>query len=231
MKERLEEIYHLLANHYGPTHWWPGDSPFEVAVGAILTQNTAWANVVRAIENLKKMHLLTPSRMHAVPVTELEAAIRSSGYYHQKAERLRLFCGFLLKRYNGRMSRMAARPLTALRAELLELKGIGQETADDILLYACDKPIFVVDAYTVRIFHRCGLTPEHMGYDALQQLVHTHFAPDVHHYKELHGLIVWTGKDFCRKQPRCLGCPLALSQAQASCFPCCKPVKTAPIVR
>jgi len=87
------------------------------------------------------------------------------------------------------------------------------------------------DAYTVRIFHRCGLTPEHMGYDALQQLVHTHFAPDVHHYKELHGLIVWTGKDFCRKQPRCLGCPLALSQAQASCFPCCKPVKTAPIVR
>ena len=231
MKKCLEEIYHLLANHYGPTHWWPGDSPFEVAIGAILTQNTAWTNVVKAIDNLKKMRLLSPSRMHAVPVAELEAAIRSSGYYRQKTERLRLFCDFLLKRYDGRMSRMAARPLAALRDELLALKGIGPETADDILLYACDKPIFVVDAYTARIFHRCGLTPERIGYAPLQQLVHEHVVPDVHRYKEFHGLIVWTGKDFCRKEPRCHECPLAQPHAPASCFPCRKGTETGSIVR
>ncbi len=220
MKKRLEEIYQLLKGHYGPTHWWPGDSPFEVAVGAILTQNTAWTNVTKAIEALKARRLMTPGRMMAASNTELEAAVRSSGYYRQKAERLRIFCAFLLEKYQGRMSHMAARPLTALREELLQLKGIGPETADDILLYACDKPIFVVDAYTSRIFYRCGLVPERIGYEDLQRVVQVHFEPEVHRYKEFHGLIVWTGKDYCRKIPRCKGCPLAISREQQPCFPC-----------
>ncbi len=220
MKKALEELYFLLSRHYGPTHWWPGDSPFEVAIGAILTQNTAWTNVTRAIVNLKKKRLLSPRRMLDTPRETLEEAIRSSGYYRQKAERLRIFCAFLLDQYGGRMSRMAARPLENLREALLNLKGIGPETADDILLYACNKPIFVVDAYTIRIFSRCGLVEESIGYKALQQWVHGHIAPEVQCYKEFHGLLVWTGKDFCRKTPQCPGCPLALSRNRNAGFPC-----------
>lgn len=209
-----------MSAHYGPTHWWPGDSPFEVAIGAILTQNTAWSNVEKAIQQLKRARLLTPRRMLEAPMETLEAAIRSSGYYRQKAERLRIFCDYLRECYGNSMARMAARPLAALREELLDMKGIGPETADDILLYACDKPIFVVDAYTKRIFHRCGLTPETIPYDALQQLVHASVTPEVPVYKEFHGLIVWTGKDFCRKAPRCSGCPLARRGNSAKPFPC-----------
>lgn len=220
MKAVLHELVSLLAAHYGPTHWWPGDSPFEIAIGAILTQNTAWTNVEKAILRLKQERLLHPARMCAAEEGRLEDAIRSSGYYRQKAERLRIFCRHLLDRYGGRMARMAARPVAALREELLALKGIGPETADDILLYACEKPIFVVDAYTRRIFHRCGLVREDIAYGPLQQLVHNHLGPDVHLYKEFHGLIVWTGKDFCRKTPRCTGCPLAQSHVNAPCFPC-----------
>lgn len=220
-----------MSAHYGPTHWWPGDSPFEVAIGAILTQNTAWSNVEKAIWQLKQAHLLMPRRMLDAPTESLEAAIRSSGYYRQKAERLRIFCEYLREQYRGSMARMAARPLAALREELLELKGIGLETADDILLYACDKPVFVVDAYTKRIFHRCGLTPETIHYDTLQQLVHVAMPPDVPVYKEFHGLIVWTGKDFCRKTPRCSGCPLARRGNSGKPFPCSMDKKTHPVVR
>lgn len=220
-----------LSEHYGPTHWWPGDSPFEVAIGAILTQNTAWSNVEKAIDQLKRAHLLTPRRMLEAPVEMLEMAIRSSGYYRQKAERLRIFCRFLQDQYQGRMSHMATRPLAELRAALLELKGIGPETADDILLYACEKPIFVVDAYTRRIFHRCGLTPEIISYDALQQLVHASVPSEVRVYKEFHGLIVWTGKDFCRKTPHCSGCPLALRENSGRFFPCYRGGETHSVVR
>lgn len=220
MEHVLKDIYTRLSNHYGPTHWWPGDSAFEVAVGAILTQNTAWANVEKAIANLKRKRMLTPRSVLSAPEEVLEAALRPSGYYRQKAERLRLFSGFLLDRYRGRMSRLAVRPLGALREELLSLKGIGPETADDILLYACGKPVFVVDAYTIRILHRGGLVEETIGYAALQGLVHDHLPPDVQVFKEFHGLLVWTGKDHCRKTPVCSGCPLVLHVRTATGFPC-----------
>ncbi len=202
-------MFASMAAHYGPTHWWPGDSPFEIAVGAILTQNTAWTNVEKAIANLKREKLLHPRRLWEAPDILLDSALRPSGYYRQKGVRLRVFCDYLLSRYGGSMKRMALQPLDALRMELLDLKGIGPETADDILLYACDKPIFVVDAYTRRILHRHGHVAETVSYEALQGLFHEHLPRDVGLYKEFHGLIVWTGKDFCRGQPRCSGCPLA----------------------
>ena len=222
MKKALKDIYTRLADHYGPTRWWPGDSPFEVAVGAILTQNTAWSNVEKAIVNLKRERLLTPRRMMDAPLADLEEAIRPSGYYRQKAERLRIFCAFLLRGYRGRMSLLMTRPLAELREALLALKGIGPETADAMLLYACEKPVFVVDAYTIRIFHRAGLVAEDIRYEALQRLVHEHLTPALHLYKEFHGLLVWTGKDYCRKTPRCEGCPLAVPGVPGRPFPCHK---------
>lgn len=213
----LLAYYEALAAHYGPTHWWPGDTPFEIAVGAILTQNTAWANVERALDNLKREKRLTPRRILDWPPAKLEQALRPSGYFRQKADRVRRFCAHLMDHYGGSMARMAKRPLDALRPELLALHGIGPETADDILLYACEKPVFVVDAYTRRILSRHGLVEPEIGYEALRAFFETHFAPDLHRYKEFHGLIVWTGRDYCRTQPRCEGCPLAPFLKSRSC--------------
>ena len=208
VRRTLEAFYRRMAAHYGPTHWWPGDSAFEIAIGAILTQNTAWTNVEKAIANLKRARLLSPRKMVACPVDELEAALRPSGYFRQKAKRVRLFCQHLIGHYRGSVVRMARRPLPELREELLALNGIGPETADDILLYACEKPVFVVDAYTRRILSRHGLVPPDIGYEPLRALFERHLDEDIHTFKEYHGLIVWTGKDFCRKQPDCGACPL-----------------------
>ena len=208
MKRTLQGAYDLMAAHYGPTHWWPGDSPFEISVGAILTQNTAWINVEKAIVNLKRERLLSPRRILECPTSELEEALRPSGYFRLKTKRLRAFCEHLQSRYGGSVKRMARRPLAELRAELLEVHGIGPETADDILLYACDKPVFVVDAYTRRILSRHGWVSPTIGYEDLRAVFERHLDADVHAFKEYHGLIVWTGKDFCRKNPRCDTCPL-----------------------
>jgi len=205
----LLRLYDLMAAHYGPTGWWPGDTPFEISVGAILTQNTAWTSVEKAIANLKAAQLMAPAALLAANRDAVEAALRPSGYFRQKTERVLLFCRWLGERFGGRMDRMAAEPLEALRAELLALKGIGPETADDILLYACGKPVFVVDAYTRRILGRHGIAPQEIPYEALRALFETSLAPEVALFKEFHGLIVWTGKDFCRARPQCDGCPLA----------------------
>ena len=208
IKRDLQEFYHHMAKHYGPTHWWPGDTPFEIAIGAILTQNTAWTNVERAIKNLKKAKLLSPKKILDAPTDLLHTAIRPSGYFRQKTIRIQRFAKHLLDHYQGSVKRMARRPLGELRDELLELHGIGPETADDILLYACDKPIFVVDEYTRRILARHGRVHHDIKYHPLQQFVEKNLEPDVKLFKELHGLIVWTGKDFCRKTPNCDNCPL-----------------------
>lgn len=208
MRAALEDVYARLLRHFGPTHWWPGDTPFEIAIGAILTQNTAWSNVERAIENLKRMRLLEPRRMLACDIATLEQAIRPSGYFRQKAERLRIFCTYLIDRYGGSMKRMARQPLEKLREELLALKGIGPETADDILLYACEKHVFVIDAYTRRILGRHEIANGKLPYEALRALLERHLPADIELFKEYHGLIVYTGKDFCRKTPKCDGCPL-----------------------
>jgi endonuclease-3 related protein len=194
--------------HYGPTHWWPGDTPFEVAVGAVLTQNTAWTNVEKAIANLKREELLTPQAFLACPNGRCEEALRPSGYFRVKAQRLRNFCAYLVERYDGYMAAMARQPLETLRPELLAVNGIGPETADDILLYACDKPVFVIDAYTRRILHRHGLLPEPLPYEDLRTLFERHLPRDLALFQEYHGLIVFTGKDFCRRRPQCAGCPL-----------------------
>lgn len=208
LQASLKEYYDLMSAHHGKTHWWPGDTAFEVCVGAILTQNTAWTSVEKAIANLKREKLLTPKAILAADLDVLEAALRPSGYFRQKAARLRLFCAWLTEHYGGSVARMAKRPLAELRQELLALKGIGPETADDILLYACDKPVFVVDAYTRRIFSRHGLVPEDIKYEPLRRFFEENLAPDVAYFQEYHGLIVWTGKDFCKTRPNCEGCPL-----------------------
>lgn len=205
----LQQLFEHMAGHYGHTGWWPGDTPFEIAIGAILTQNTAWTNVEKAIANLKAEGLLAPRALWEAPSKSVEIALRPSGYFRQKTKRVKGFCAHLLEHYGGSMKAMARRPLAALREELLALHGIGPETADDILLYACGKPIFVVDAYTRRILSRHGLTPASIGYDALQAIFHQALKHEVEYFKEFHGLIVWTGKDFCRTNPKCTGCPLA----------------------
>lgn len=209
---RLTEIFSHLSKHYGPTHWWPGDSPFEIAVGAVLTQNTAWTNVEKAITNLKHEKLLSPHAILECPNGRLESALKPSGYFRIKASRLRSFCVYLMERYKGSMKRMAEQPLELLRPELLDVHGIGPETADDILLYACEKPVFVVDAYTRRIFSRHGLIPENIPYEPLRAFFENHLKPDIHMFKEYHGLIVWTGKDFCRRNPKCETCPMGAIQ-------------------
>ncbi len=205
----LRTYYDHMARFHGTTHWWPGDSPFEICVGAILVQNTAWTNVEKAIANLKQAKLLAPKPLLAADQATLETAIRPAGYFRQKAVRLRLFCQHLLDHYGGSVARMAKQPLAELRPELLALHGIGPETADDILLYACEKPVFVVDAYTRRIFSRHGLVPGDIKYEALRGFFEDNLEGDVPYFKEFHGLIVYTGKDFCKSQPNCTGCPLA----------------------
>lgn len=206
--DTLRDYYARMSAHYGRTRWWPGDSAFEVAIGAILTQNTAWSNVEKAIVKLKQAHLLSPRAILDADLPALEAALRPSGYFRQKAKRVQLFCAHLIEHYGGSVARMAKRPLAELRPELLALHGIGPETADDILLYACEHPVFVVDAYTRRIFSRHGLVAPHIGYEALRAYFEDHLAHEVPTFKEYHGVIVWTAKDFCRTRPKCEGCPL-----------------------
>ena len=208
MKNATFTIYIHMERHYGFTGWWPGETPFEIAIGAILTQNTAWTNVEKAIANLKAADLLGPRRLLACQDDQLYAALRPSGYFRVKAIRVRAFCDYLVRRHRGSMARLAAVPLTQLREELLGISGIGPETADDILLYACEKPVFVVDAYTRRILGRHGVVDPKVGYEDLQTLFEGHLPKDVALFKEYHGLLVYVGKDFCRKRPRCEACPL-----------------------
>ncbi len=192
----------------GPQGWWPGRTRFEVIVGAILTQNTAWSNVARAIANLHRARALTPQALASLPTPRLAGLIRSSGYYNIKATRLKRFLRFLERRYGLNLSRMFARHPSILRRELLAVPGIGPETADSILLYAGDVPTFVVDAYTRRILNRHGLIRPDATYDQVQALFMTALPPDAALYNEYHALLVAVGKDFCRPIPRCAGCPL-----------------------
>lgn len=208
MRKTLERFYRLMSGHFGPTGWWPGGSAFEIAVGAVLVQNTAWRNVEKAIATLKRRRLLSPKAILAAPVSELEEALVPAGYFRVKTARLRSFCEFLVSRYGGSMARLARTPLPELRRELLAVHGIGHETADDIILYACHQPVFVVDAYTRRILARHGLTDPDIGYEALRKYFERRLPPDVPLYQEYHGLLVMTGNRYCRRKPRCEECPL-----------------------
>ena len=205
----LDEYYNSLFTAFGPQHWWPGKTPFEVIVGAILTQNTSWTNVERAIANLRRARLLTPSAIDKAPVEKIEQLIRPSGYFRQKARKLKAFCGFLRYQYGGSLKRMFGEPTLVLREKLLGVFGIGPETADSILLYAGNHPVFVVDAYTRRMFERHGWLKPDAKYDDVRWLVERRFPGETQRFNEFHALVVHTGKNFCRtKAPRCGECPL-----------------------
>lgn len=206
----LREVYDRLFDAFGPQHWWPGRSPFEVIVGAVLVQNTNWQNVERAIDNLRQADLLQPHALYDVPLEELERLIRPAGYYRIKARRLRSLLEFLVDRYDGSLPGMFSTDLPELRARLVALHGIGPETADSILLYAGQLPVFVVDTYTHRVFARHGWIGFDADYHTVQEFFESRLPEDVSLYNEYHALLVRLGKVYCRrKDPKCIACPLA----------------------
>ena len=204
------EVYDRLLARYGAQGWWPADSPFEVMVGAVLTQATAWTNVEKAIANLRDADALAPRAVREMDAAELEALIRPSGFFRVKARRLRALCEFIGARFSDDLSAMAREPAESLRREILGVDGVGEETADDILLYALGFPIFVVDAYTRRIFHRLGASAKDARYADLQRIFHAALPRDAALFNEYHALIVRHAIARCRKRaPLCEGCPLA----------------------
>ncbi len=201
------KIYDRLLAAYGPSGWWPGDSTFEVMVGAVLTQNTAWANVEKAIANLRSANLLSPPAIIDTRCTRLAQLIRPSGYFNIKAKRLRALCHWLIDQ--GGIENIAIASTRELRAALLKVHGVGPETADDILLYAFRRPVFVVDTYTRRIFSRLGLITGTEDYEVLRKSFELALGENTSLYNEYHALIVRHAKDTCRKKPLCQGCCLA----------------------
>jgi endonuclease-3 related protein len=204
----LLEIYHKLIDRYGPQRWWPARGPFEVIVGAILTQSTAWNNVEKAIDNLRKSGCLSAAALRGLSEPDLAALVRPCGYYNVKARRLRSFVRWLGESFHDDLDRMFARDVGELRRELLGVHGIGEETADSILLYAGDRPVFVIDAYTRRIFGRLGLAPARDSYAAFQAMFMDSLPTDARLFNEYHALLVHLGKESCRQTPRCPECPL-----------------------
>ena len=208
MKDILIKIYRTLYQTYGPRHWWPGETSFEVMVGAILTQNTSWRNVEKAIQKLKGKGVLNPEGIHHLKRSKLARLIKSSGYYRIKTDRLKSFIDFLFEEYDGNIKKMGRERLGELREKLLGVKGIGPETADSILLYGLKKPIFVVDAYTRRILSRRGIISEKASYEKVQKLFMEYLPCDEKLFNEYHALFVYLGKTVCKKIPRCDICPL-----------------------
>jgi len=209
-RDILLKIYKSLYNYFGPLNWWPGDSPFEIMVGAILTQNTAWGNVEKAINNLKKENLLEPQKLYRINQEGLARLIKPSGYYNIKAQRLKSFITFFMKEYSGSEKKMFSDDGEELRRKLLKIKGIGPETADSILLYAGNKPFFVVDAYTKRIFSRHKLIPKDTTYHQIQEFFVQNLDKDVKLFNEFHAQIVMLGKTICTsRNPTCSKCPIA----------------------
>ncbi len=207
-RELILEIYQRLLDRYSRQNWWPSDSRFEIIVGAILTQNTNWSNVEKAINNLKKNNLLTPEEMYQCDSQILAELIRPSGYYNIKTKRIKNFLKWLFENYDGQIEALEPLETSYLREELLGINGIGKETADSILLYGLEKPTFIVDAYTARIFGRHGLIDSYWGYDEIKELFESNLDKDAKLYNEYHALIVTLGKEHCKKRPICKGCPL-----------------------
>ncbi|MCP4649449.1 MAG: endonuclease III domain-containing protein [PVC group bacterium] len=202
------KIFKRLHEVYGPQYWWPGQTRIEIIVGAILTQNTAWVNVEKAITNLEKSGVLSVNKLLDIKQDRLAVLIQPSGYYNVKAKRLNNFMRFLAKEYNSSLDNMFKETLPGLRDKLISVNGLGEETVDSILLYAGAKPVFVVDAYTRRIFCCQGLIDKDNTYQQIQQKFMTHLENDTELFNEYHALIVRLGKDVCRKKPKCNECPL-----------------------
>ncbi|BBB31692.1 endonuclease III related protein [Thermotomaculum hydrothermale] len=207
---KIEKIRQKLFKYYGSLNWWPAETPFEVCVGAILTQNTAWKNVEKAIENLKRENLLSCKALTEAELPLIARLIKPSGYFNQKAKKLKEFCSFLSENYNCSLGEFFnSGSVEELRGKLLSIWGIGKETADSILLYAGNKPIFVVDAYTKRILSRHGICEENIDYEKLRMLIENSIKKSVEYYNEFHAALVYIGKDFCsKKKPLCDRCPL-----------------------
>jgi endonuclease-3 related protein len=208
LKERLVNIYKKLYATFGPQNWWPGDTPFEVAVGAVLTQNTNWRNVEKAINNLKAEGALRPAALYDIPSAQLAALIRPAGHFNVKARRLRNFLEFFISEYNGEMRRMKRERMPLIRKKLLSVNGIGPETADSIILYALEKPVFVIDAYTKRVLSRHNILDHTVAYNEFQELFHVNLKKDVRLFNEYHALFVRVAKEYCRTKPVCGECPI-----------------------
>lgn len=202
-----KRVFNRLLKQHGPQHWWPAETPFEVMVGAVLTQNTAWTNVERAITNLKDHNSLSAQAILAAPPAKLAGMLKPSGYFNIKAKRLRNFCTWYLE--HGGYEKLNTWPTEQLRNGLLSVNGIGPETADDMLLYAFARPVFVIDAYTRRIFSRLGIVDANAPYESLRSKFETNLARDATLYGEYHALIVMHAKDVCRKKPLCSQCLLS----------------------
>jgi len=207
--ETLQDVYRRLLDHYGPQHWWPAESTLEIIIGAILTQSAAWGNVEKAIKNLKAKDTLSPATLRQLPREELSQLIYPSGYYNAKAVKIKSFVHWLGEHYDDSLDRLFALDIPLLRQQLLSIRGIGEETADSIILYAARKAIFVIDAYTQRIVHRLGLAPPNNSYSSFQALFMQHLPHHEPLFNEYHALFVQHGKTTCKKVPRCEGCCLA----------------------
>lgn len=207
-KALLLSIYKRLSDHFGQQHWWPADTAFEMIVGAILTQNTAWTNVEKAIKNLHERQWMSLESIDRADVEELALLVRSSGYFNQKARKLKAFCLHIRENWQGDLTRFLSQELQTLRMELLSIRGVGPETADSIILYAGRQPSFVVDAYTFRVFSRHGWVEEPCDYDSLRSFFMDALEPDLELFQEYHALLVRTGKLYCRRKPLCNLCPL-----------------------
>jgi len=204
----LTEIYDRLFKSLGKQYWWPGDTGFEVVIGAILTQNTNWSNVEKAIKNLKAAKIFTPKKLYEIDQDKLAELIRPSGYFNVKAKRLKHFIEWLFLYYNGSLSKLFKLEFPMLRKQLLSVNGIGKETADSIILYAAEKPTFVVDAYTKRVLVRHGVITEDYDYDAIKEVFENNLPKEVPLYNEYHALIVMVGKHYCKPKMQCEECPL-----------------------
>jgi len=206
--QSLMGMYDLLFSAFGPQNWWPADTELEMMVGAVLTQNTSWNNVAKAIQNLKAEGLMSVQGLREIPASLLAGYIRPAGYYNLKAKRLKNLIKYIAEKYDGDINRLFSPDTDTIRNGLLSVNGIGMETADSITLYGAGRPLFVIDTYTHRILARHVLIEEEAGYDDLQMFFMDNLAHDVALFKEFHALIVKTGKDFCRRKPLCANCPL-----------------------
>jgi endonuclease III related protein len=206
--DELNEIYERLYSRYGPQHWWPGQSRCEIIVGAILTQNTNWKNVEKAIANLRAAAMLSPDALHNIEQGELAELIRPAGYYNLKAKRLKNFFEWLFENYDGDLDLPGSLSVSQLREELLGINGIGPETADSVILYGYEKPVFVVDSYTARVCGRHGLIGPEAGYDEISRMFSENLCENSQFFNEFHALLVKLAKEHCKRKPACKSCPL-----------------------
>ncbi|MBN2418588.1 MAG: endonuclease III domain-containing protein [Deltaproteobacteria bacterium] len=218
MQNKLMNMFNLMLDRFGPQHWWPGNGPFEMMTGAILTQNTSWTNVEKALANLKRESLLSVKAINDISSEKLAEFIRPAGYFNIKSKRLKNLVSLLADDYNGDLSRFVNEDIETQRMALLSVKGIGPETADSIILYASKKPVFVIDTYTYRILSRHNLVDEQVTYDDLQDIFMNNLEPDHGLFNEFHALLVRTAKEYCKKHPKCDNCPLNVWESDGSSF-------------